>query len=100
MVELMKDVQVRIQPLTDIDAGEMVRAIKGYPLLEGWRGAPRADVGAAEELLLRVSQMVEELPEVVEMDLNPVKLLPPGEGAIVVDARILVRSLPPGMPSI
>ena len=78
MVELMKDVQVRIQPLTDVDAREMVRSIKGYPLLEGWRGAPPADVAAAEELLLRVSQMVEELPEIAEMDLNPVKLLPPG----------------------
>jgi acyl-CoA synthetase (NDP forming) len=55
MVELMKDVQVRIQPLTDVDARDMVRSIKGYPLLEGWRGAPRADVAAAEELLLRVA---------------------------------------------
>ena len=92
MIELMKDVQVRIQPLSDVDAREMVRAIKGYPLLEGWRGAPPADVAAAEELLLRVSQMVEELPEIAEMDLNPVKLLPPGEGAVVVDCRILVKA--------
>jgi acyl-CoA synthetase (NDP forming) len=94
MVELLKDVQLRIQPLTDIDAREMVRSIKGYPLLESWRGAPPADVAAAEELILRVSQMVEELPEIVEMDLNPVKLLTPGGGTIVVDCRILVRSTP------
>jgi acetyltransferase len=94
IVELMKDVQLRVQPLTDVDAREMVRSIKGYPLLEGWRGAPPADVAAAEDLILRVSQMVEELPEIAEMDLNPVKLLAPGEGAVVVDCRILVRSTP------
>jgi acyl-CoA synthetase (NDP forming) len=94
MVELMKDVQLRVQPLTDVDAREMVRSIKGYPLLEGWRGSPPADVAAAEDLLLRVSQMVEELPEIAEMDLNPVKLLTPGDGAVVVDCRILVRPTP------
>jgi acyl-CoA synthetase (NDP forming) len=93
MVELMKDVQVRVQPVTDADARDMVRLIKGYPLLEGWRGAPSADVAAGEELLLRVSQMVEELPEIAEMDLNPVKLLTPGEGAVVVDCRLLVKAI-------
>jgi acetate---CoA ligase (ADP-forming) len=92
MVELMKDVQVRIQPLTDIDVREMVRSVNGYPLLEGWRGAPPSDVAAAEEILLRVSQMAEELPELIEMDLNPVKLLSPGDGAIVVDCRMLVKA--------
>jgi acyl-CoA synthetase (NDP forming) len=96
LVELIKDVQVKIQPLTDVDAREMVRSIKGYPLLEGWRGAPPADVAAAEDLLLRVSRMVEELEEIAEMDLNPVKLLPPGEGVVVVDCRILARSAPAG----
>lgn len=96
MVELMKDVQVRTQPLTDVDAREMVRSIKGYPLLEGWRGAPPADIAAAEDRLLRVSTMVEELPNIVEMDLNPVRLQAPGSGAVVVDCRILVRSTPGG----
>jgi acyl-CoA synthetase (NDP forming) len=94
LVELIKDVQVRIQPLTDVDAREMVRSIKGYPLLEGWRGSPAADVAAAEELLLRVSEMIGDLEEIAEMDLNPVKLLPPGEGAVVVDCRILARPAP------
>jgi acetyl coenzyme A synthetase (ADP forming)-like protein len=90
-VELINDVQVRIQPLTDVDAREMVRAIKAYPLLEGWRGSAPADVAAGEEVLLRVSQMVDELGDIAEMDLNPVKLLPRGEGAVVVDCRILAR---------
>lgn len=91
LVELLKDVQLRIQPLTDVDAREMVRFVKGYQLLQGWRGAAPADVGALEELLLRVSCLAEDLPEVAEMDLNPVRALAPGEGAVVVDARILLR---------
>ena len=96
MVELMKDVQVRIQPLTDVDARDMVRSIKGYPSLEGWRGAPRADVASAEELLLRVAEMAEELLEVREMDLNPVKLPSPGGRAVAVDCRMLVRAVHAG----
>jgi acetyltransferase len=93
LVELMKDVQVRIQPLTDVDARDMVRSIKGYPLLQGWRGSPPADVAALEDLLLRVSALAGELPEVAEMDLNPVRVLSPGEGAVVVDARMLLRAV-------
>jgi acetate---CoA ligase (ADP-forming) len=90
-VELMRDVAFRIHPLTDVDARDMVRSIKGYPLLTGWRGSPPADVDALEQLLLRVSTMVEDIPEIAEMDLNPVKVLPPGQGCCVVDARILLR---------
>jgi len=92
-VELVKDVAFRIHPLTDIDARDMVRSIKGYPLLNGWRGSPAADVDALEQLLLRVSAMVEDIPEIAEMDLNPVKVLTPGEGCRVVDARILLRPI-------
>ena len=60
-----------------------------FPLLEGYRGAPRADVAALEDLLLRVSAMVEAHPEITELDCNPVKALP--DGAVVVDARVRVR---------
>lgn len=91
LVELVKDMQLRIQPLTDVDAREMVRSVKGYQLLQGWRGSTPADVGALEELLLRVSTMAGDLPEITEMDLNPVRALAPGRGAVVVDARILLR---------
>jgi acyl-CoA synthetase (NDP forming) len=90
-VELLKDVAFRIHPLTDRDARELVRSIKGFPLLEGWRGAPAGDVAAIEETLLRVSQLAGEHPEVAEMDLNPLRVLPPGKGCLVVDARIAVR---------
>jgi acyl-CoA synthetase (NDP forming) len=88
-VELLKDVAVRITPLTDVDAAEMVRSLATFPLLDGYRGAPKADVAALEDLLLRVSAMVEAHPEIAELDCNPVTVLP--DGAVVVDARVLVR---------
>jgi acetate---CoA ligase (ADP-forming) len=84
--ELFKDAVFRIHPLTDVDAGEMVRSIKAYKLLEGWRGAKPSDIKALEELLLRVSAMVEDFPQIMEMDLNPLKALERGYAA--VDARI------------
>jgi acetyltransferase len=68
----------------------MVRSVRGFKLLEGFRGEPPGDVSALEETLLRVSQIVAEHREVVEMDLNPLKVLAPGEGCIAVDARIAV----------
>jgi len=90
-VELLKDVAFRIHPLTDRDARELVRSVKGFPLLGGWRGAPPGDVAAIEETLLRISQLAGEHAEVAEMDLNPIRVLPPGRGCLVVDARIAVR---------
>jgi acetyl coenzyme A synthetase (ADP forming)-like protein len=91
--ELLKDVAVRITPITRGEAGRMVRSLKTFPLLDGYRGAPRADVGALEDVLLRVSALVETHPEVAEMDLNPLIVHP--TGAVVVDARI---RLEPGTP--
>jgi acyl-CoA synthetase (NDP forming) len=84
--ELLKDVSVRITPITRGDADRMVRSLKTFPRLDGYRGAPRADVPALEDVLLRVSALVEAHPEVAEMDLNPV--IVHTEGALVVDARI------------
>jgi len=89
-VELFKDVTFSIHPLTDIDAHEMVRSVKAYQLLEGWRGSKRADIESIEELILRISAMVEDNPQILEMDLNPVKVLPEGDAYLVVDGRILV----------
>jgi acetyl coenzyme A synthetase (ADP forming)-like protein len=88
--ELLKDVSVRITPLTDVDAREMVRSLATFPLLDGYRGAPRSDVGALEDVLLRVSAMVEAHPEVAEMDLNPVIVGP--DGAVIVDARVRLEA--------
>ena len=95
-MELLKDVVVRITPVTDLDAGEMLRSLATFPLLEGYRGAPGADVGAQEELLLRVSAMVEAHSEIAEMDCNPVMALP--DGAVIVDARIRVEAPVPPRP--
>jgi acetyl coenzyme A synthetase (ADP forming)-like protein len=91
--ELLKDVAVRITPITHGEAGRMVRSLKTFPQLDGYRGAPRADVEALENVLLRVSALVEAHPEVAEMDLNPLIVHP--TGAVVVDARI---RLEPGTP--
>ncbi|HXG52430.1 MAG TPA: GNAT family N-acetyltransferase [candidate division Zixibacteria bacterium] len=91
-VEILKDVCFRLTPITDRDASEMVRAIRGFRLLQGYRGHPPADIAALEELLLRVSRLVEEVPEIAELDLNPVIALPPGRGCLVVDARIRVSA--------
>ena len=71
--ELLKDVAVRLTPLTDWDAAEMVRSLASFPLLDGYRGAPRADVAALEDLLLRVGALVEAHPQVAELDLDPVQ---------------------------
>ena len=89
-VEILHDLCFHVTPLTDRDAHEMVRGIKGYRLLEGYRGAPPADIAAIEEVLLRISRLVEEIPDITELDLNPVIALPPGSGCWIVDARIKV----------
>jgi acyl-CoA synthetase (NDP forming) len=91
-VEILKDVCFRVTPITDRDAAEMVRTIKGYRLLEGYRGHPPADIAAIEDVLLRVARLVEEIPQISELDLNPVIALPPGHGCQIVDARIRVAS--------
>jgi acetyl coenzyme A synthetase (ADP forming)-like protein len=91
-VEILADVCFRVTPLTDRDAAEMVRAIRGYRLLQGYRGNPPADVDAIQELLLRLSRLVEEIPEIREIDLNPVFALPPGQGCRIADARVRVEA--------
>ncbi len=89
--ELMKDVAVKLHPLTDLDAGALVNSIKMAKLFEGFRGSPPSDAQALEDLLLRVSAMVEDIPQIAELDFNPVKVMQQGEGYWVVDARILVK---------
>lgn len=93
-VELMQDVSFRINPLSDLDAREMLSEIRSARLLTGYRGGPAGDLDALQDVLLRVSSLVEHHPEITEIDLNPVKVLPPGEGVVVVDARIRVRRVP------
>ena len=91
LVEVLKDVSFRIVPLTKRDAGEMIREIKGYPLLEGYRGQEPVDVSNLEELLLKVSDFVEQNPEVKELDLNPIFAY--SDGAVAVDARLILEDV-------
>jgi acyl-CoA synthetase (NDP forming) len=88
LVELFRDVSFRIVPLEPRDARQMIREIKGLPLLMGYRGQPPADLDALERLILRVSELVEAYPEIAELDLNPVFARP--DGAEAVDARIVL----------
>jgi len=88
LVEILKDVSFRIVPLAQRDAREMIREIKGYPLLEGYRGQEPVDVANLEELILKVSNFVEQNPEVEELDLNPIFAY--SDGAVAVDARIIL----------
>jgi len=92
-VELIGDVAFRIHPLTDIDAAEMISEVKSAKLLEGYRGGEPGDIEAVTDTLLRVSALIEDVPEIFEMDLNPVKVGPPGAGVRIVDARIKVRPI-------
>lgn len=87
-VELLRDVQVRLAPLTDTDAAEMIRTIRGYPLLNGFRGAPRANEASLFDLLHRVSLLADDHAELLELDLNPVLALPGEAPAIALDARV------------
>jgi acyl-CoA synthetase (NDP forming) len=93
-VEVLGDVCFRVTPLTDRDAAEMVRGIRGSRLFQGYRGHPAADVPALEEVLLRVSRLAEAVHEVSELDLNPVFALPPGQGCRILDARVRVERAP------
>ncbi len=90
-VEILGDVQFRVAPLTDRDVDELLHGIRGLPLLRGYRGHPPADLDALRELLLRVSRLAVEVPEISELDFNPVMALPPGHGCRIVDARVHVR---------
>ena len=88
MVEVLGDVSFRIVPLAPRDAREMLHEIRGFRVLEGYRGHPPADLAALEALLLQVSRFVEENPAIQEIDLNPVFAY--SDGAVAVDARIVV----------
>ena len=89
LVEILKDVSFRIVPLVKRDAAEMIREIKGYPLLEGYRGQEPVDVANLENLILKVSDFVEKNPDIKELDLNPVFAYK--DGAVAVDARVVLE---------
>ena len=92
-VELLRDVSVRITPLSKEDASDMIRELKTYPLLTGFRGSAPTDIASLEEGLLRVSAMVEDIPQIAELDCNP--FVVNESGATILDARIRVATVVP-----
>ena len=87
-VEVLKDVTFRIAPLTERDARQMISEIRAYKLLTGARGEQSVDLDAITQAVLRLSQLVSDFPEIAEMDINPLKVLPGQGGAIAIDSRI------------
>jgi acetate---CoA ligase (ADP-forming) len=95
-VELLGDVQTRLAPLTRGDANDMIRSLRTFPLLDGYRGAPRADVAALEDVLIRISALAAAHPEIAELDCNPV--IVSADGAVAVDARVRIEPPRPPRP--
>ncbi|MCH2523867.1 MAG: acetate--CoA ligase family protein [Dehalococcoidia bacterium] len=87
-VEILEDVAFRIVPLEPKDASDIVREIKGFPLLDGARGREKADLDSLENLILKVSNLVDENPQIAELDLNPVFAY--SDGVVAVDAHIVL----------
>jgi acyl-CoA synthetase (NDP forming) len=96
VVELLKDVSVRLTPLTRGEAGSMLRELRSYPLLTGYRGRPACDRAALEDVLVRVGAMADDLPQIAELDCNPVVALP--DRAVIVDARVRLAPAEPPRP--
>jgi acetyl coenzyme A synthetase (ADP forming)-like protein len=92
LVELLRDVAVRITPITDRDVTEMLDSLRMKPLLDGYRGGPAMDVEALTDMLHRIGALVEDVPEVVELDCNPVFVRPAGRGVVAVDVRLRVAT--------
>jgi acyl-CoA synthetase (NDP forming)/GNAT superfamily N-acetyltransferase len=88
--ELYADTGFRIAPLTDVDAEELLRERRGSPQLDGYRGRPAADVDALRDIILRISALVDGLPAIAELDINPVVAGPPGSGAVALDVRVRI----------
>ena len=89
LVELLEDVSFRIAPITEYDANEMIHEIKGFPILDGYRGKPKADITAIVDTLMKISDLVVKNEEIFEMDLNPVFIYE--NGLSCVDARIILK---------
>ena len=90
LVEILEDVSFRIAPIEEYDAKEMIKEIKGFPILDGYRGKPKADIDAIIEVLMKISNLVTKYEEIFEMDLNPVFIYE--KGLVCVDARIILKA--------
>jgi len=97
-VEIFQDVAFRLAPLTRNGARNMVHAIKGYKLLTGFRGAPRTDIATIERMLVGLSEMVLNHPEIKELDINPLLVHPEGQGVTVADCRFILEQVSTAEP--
>lgn len=98
-VEVLRDVTFRLAPVRPLSALHMVQSLKAFPLLKGVRGEAPSDLEALTDVIERVSQLAMELPEVVELDINPLIVRPIHEGAVAVDARIVLSPTSRSGPS-
>jgi acyl-CoA synthetase (NDP forming) len=90
-IEILKDISFRIAPLTFNEAESMIKEIRSYPILKGVRGEKPSDLVAVREGLLRLSQLVTDFPEILEIDINPLMVLPMGKGAVAIDSRLTIK---------
>ncbi|MFZ0131132.1 MAG: acetate--CoA ligase family protein [Desulfobacterales bacterium] len=91
-VEVFQDVEFRLAPIGRNEARRMIRSIKGYKLLQGFRGRPKSDVEFLEKSLVALSDMVIAHPEIMELDINPLLVHPEGQGATVADCRMILKA--------
>ncbi|MEJ5378376.1 MAG: acetate--CoA ligase family protein [bacterium] len=90
-VEVLGDVSLRVAPISRLDAQEMLQELKGFPVLKGVRGESASDLDALLEMLCRLSGLMCQMPEIQELDMNPVRVFPLGQGALVLDARVILK---------
>jgi len=90
-VEILRDVTFRVAPISRLEANEMLSQIRAHALLDGVRGQPPIDKDAIVDTLLRVSQLVHDFPEIIEMDINPLMVYQKGEGALALDMRLVLK---------
>lgn len=95
-VEVLQDVTFRLAPVRTLSARHMIESVKAFPLLQGVRGEPPSDLDALAEAIERVSQLSVDLPEIAELDINPLLVRPKGQGVVAVDARVVLG--PPSTP--
>ena len=89
--EVLQDRSFCITPLTSADAQELVHSIRGVPLLQGYHGQPACDLEAIADVFLRVSWLLEECPEITQLELQPISVLLPGQGVVLRQGRVYVR---------
>jgi acyl-CoA synthetase (NDP forming) len=92
-VEVFEEVALRVAPITHLEASEMIDELRSSPILKGARGHKPSDIGAVIEVLLRLSQLLIDFPEIRELDINPLRLFQEKNGCRALDARIMLQSL-------